>query len=66
MGYDKVVGIFGSGILNSDGEVNRRFLGVIVFSDEVRWKLLYVRFYNVVFIYIICFYNGVYKYGDVL
>lgn len=36
MGYDKVVGTFGSGILNSDGEVNRRSLGAIVFSDEVR------------------------------
>lgn len=36
VGYDKVVGTFGSGILNSDGEVNRRALGAIVFSDEVR------------------------------
>lgn len=40
VGYDKVVGTFGSGILNSEGEVNRRALGTIVFSDEVRYNIL--------------------------
>lgn len=40
VGYDKVVGTFGSGILNSDGEVNRRALGTIVFSDETKMQTL--------------------------
>lgn len=40
VGYDKVVGTFGSGILNSDGEVNRRSLGAIVFSDETKMQTL--------------------------
>lgn len=40
LGYDKVVGTFGSGILNSDGEVNRRALGAIVFSDETKMQTL--------------------------
>lgn len=40
VGYDKVVGTFGSGILNSDGEVNRRALGAIVFSDETKMQTL--------------------------
>lgn len=40
VGYDKVVGTFGSGILNSEGEVNRRALGTIVFSDETKMQTL--------------------------
>lgn len=40
LGYDKVVSTFGSGILNSDGEVNRRALGAIVFSDETNMQTL--------------------------
>lgn len=40
VGYDKVVGTFGSGILNSEGEVNRRALGAIVFSDETKMQTL--------------------------
>lgn len=40
VGYDKVVSTFGSGILNSDGEVNRRALGAIVFSDETKMQTL--------------------------
>lgn len=40
VGYDKVVGTFGSGILNDDGEVNRRALGAIVFSDETKMQTL--------------------------
>lgn len=40
VGYDKVVSTFGSGILNSEGEVNRRALGAIVFSDETKMQTL--------------------------
>jgi dephospho-CoA kinase len=34
LGYDKVVSTFGTGILDEEGEVDRRALGAIVFSDE--------------------------------
>lgn len=40
VGYDKVVGTFGRGILSGDGEVNRRALGAIVFSDETKMQTL--------------------------
>ncbi|XP_062614699.1 bifunctional coenzyme A synthase-like [Saccostrea cucullata] len=39
-GYDKVVSTFGTGILGEDGEVNRRALGAIVFSDEAKMQTL--------------------------
>lgn len=40
VGYDKVVSTFGRGILSGDGEVNRRALGAIVFSDETKMQTL--------------------------
>ena len=39
-GYKKVVEAFGRGILNSDGTINRKKLGSIVFSDESKRRIL--------------------------
>ncbi|XP_056008258.1 bifunctional coenzyme A synthase-like isoform X2 [Ostrea edulis] len=39
-GYDKVVSSFGTGILDDRGEVHRRALGAIVFSDETKMQML--------------------------
>lgn len=38
--YDAVVAAFGAGILNHDGEIERRSLGAIVFADPARLKQL--------------------------
>ncbi len=39
-GYDKVVGVFGNYILNENGEIDRKKLGRIVFSDPEAMKRL--------------------------
>jgi dephospho-CoA kinase len=38
--YNRIIESFGSDILMSDGEINRKKLGNIVFSDEEKLKLL--------------------------
>ncbi|GHV44782.1 dephospho-CoA kinase [Clostridia bacterium] len=38
--YDETVAAFGDGILGSDGEIDRRRLGVIVFADPEKLALL--------------------------
>jgi len=38
--YDAIVAEFGSGILRADGEIDRRALGAIVFSDPARLRTL--------------------------
>jgi dephospho-CoA kinase len=38
--YDAIVAEFGSGILRADGEIDRRALGAIVFSDPNRLRAL--------------------------
>lgn len=38
--YHKIVSEFGPGILMADGKINRRFLGEIVFKDDVARKKL--------------------------
>jgi len=38
--HDKVVKIFGAGILNANGDIDRRVLGRIVFEDESKLEIL--------------------------
>lgn len=38
--FDETVGYFGDGILGSDGEIDRKLLGKIVFSDREKLKKL--------------------------
>ncbi len=38
--YDEVVREFGSGIVGSDGEIDRKVLGGVVFADPARLKVL--------------------------
>jgi dephospho-CoA kinase len=38
--YDAIVAAFGAGILNGDGEIDRRVLGSIVFADAKKLKQL--------------------------
>lgn len=38
--YEKIVDVFGKGILHDDGTINRKKLGAIVFQDEEKRKVL--------------------------
>ncbi len=40
LGFESVTGAFGSGIVGSDGEIDRRKLGQVVFSDETKRRAL--------------------------
>lgn len=39
-GYQKVINLFGTGILNTQGEIDRKILGGIVFGNEEKLKKL--------------------------